>query len=147
MERLDHEVFQDAGFHHGQGQFATETNPGGRRFDATLEEVLHLITHEGYANTYPETFGEKPGTELAECLDRARGGHSGVCPAATRPCRGLPMMTAAVTTAASARNIYTGQSPQSLEHRTHLIAGRKYPMNGGSSTGHWYKKRPRESTS
>jgi len=75
MERLDHEVFQDAGFHHGQGQFATETNPGGRRFDATLEEVLHLITHEGYANTYPEMFGEKPGTELAECLDRARGGH------------------------------------------------------------------------
>ena len=75
LEHLDHEVFQDAGFHNGQGQFATETNPGGRRFDATLEEVLHLITHEGYANTYPEIFGEKPGTELAKCLDRARGGH------------------------------------------------------------------------
>ena len=75
LERLDHEVFQEAGFHHGQGQFATETNPGGLRFDATLEEVLHLITHEGYANTYPEVFGERAGTELAKCLDRARGGH------------------------------------------------------------------------
>ena len=75
LERLDHEVFQGAGFHAGQGQFATETNPGGDRFDATLEEVLHLITHVGYANAYPKVFGERPGTELAKCLDRARGGH------------------------------------------------------------------------
>ncbi len=75
LERLDHDVFQDAGFHHGQGQFATETNPGGDEFDASLEEVLHLVTHEGYAHAYPEVFGEKPGTTLAKCLDRARGGH------------------------------------------------------------------------
>jgi hypothetical protein len=75
MERLDPEEFQGAGFHAGQGQFAAETLPGGRRFDATLEEVLHLITHEGYANVYPKIFGERPGTELAKCLDRARGGH------------------------------------------------------------------------
>ena len=75
LDRLDHDVFQDAGFHHGQGQFATETNPGGKQFDATLEEVLHLITHEGYANAYPKIFGERPGTELAACLARARGGH------------------------------------------------------------------------
>jgi len=75
LDRLDHDVFQDAGFHHGQGQFATETNPGGKQFDATLEEVLHLITHEGYANAYPKIFGERPGTQLAKCLDRARGGH------------------------------------------------------------------------
>jgi len=75
LDRLKHDVFQDAGFHHGQGQFATETNPGGRRFDATLEEVLHLITHEGYARVYPKVFGERPGTALAKCLDRARGGH------------------------------------------------------------------------
>lgn len=75
MERLDHDVIQDAGFHSGQGQFATETDPGGNRFDATLEEVLHLITHVGYANVYPTVFGERPGTVLAACLDRARGGH------------------------------------------------------------------------
>ncbi len=75
LERLDHDVFQDAGFHSGQGQFATETKPESDRFDATLEEVLHLITHEGYAKTYPKIFGERPGTELAKCLDRARGGY------------------------------------------------------------------------
>lgn len=75
MEPLDPEEIENAGFHAGQGQFATETLPGGRRFDATLEEVLHLITHEGYANVYPKIFGERPGTELAKCLDRARGGH------------------------------------------------------------------------
>jgi hypothetical protein len=75
LGRLDHDVFQDAGFHHGQGQFATETNPGGDEFDASLEEVLHLVTHEGYAYAYPEVFGEKPGTTLANCLDMARGGH------------------------------------------------------------------------
>ena len=75
LERLDHEVFQNAGFHAAQGQFATETQPGGQRFDATLEEVLHLITHIGYAGAYPKIFGERPGTTLADCLDRARGGH------------------------------------------------------------------------
>jgi hypothetical protein len=75
LDRLDHDVFQDAGFHHGQGQFATETNPGGDEFDASLEEVLHLVTHEGYAYAYPQIFGERPGTILAKCLDRARGGH------------------------------------------------------------------------
>ena len=75
MDRLDGEVFERAGFHAGQGQFATETLPAGGRFDATLEEVLHLITHEGYANAYPKVFGERPGTVLAQCLDRARGGH------------------------------------------------------------------------
>lgn len=75
LERLDHDVFQDAGFHHGQGQFGTETNPGGGEFDASLEEVLHLITHEGYAHAYPDVFGERPGTTLANCLDMARGGH------------------------------------------------------------------------
>lgn len=75
LERLDHDVFQDAGFHHGQGQFGTETNPGGDEFDASLEEALHLVTHEGYAYAYPEIFGERPGTTLAKCLDQARGGH------------------------------------------------------------------------
>ena len=29
------------------------------QFDASLEEVLHIITHAGYANAYPEVFGEE----------------------------------------------------------------------------------------
>lgn len=43
-------------------------------FDATLEEVLHLITHVGYAGVYPAVFGETAGTVLADAMDVARGG-------------------------------------------------------------------------
>ena len=75
LDRFDFELFVENHLHHGQGQFGTETNPGNGEFDATLEEVLHLITHEGYAYAYPDVFGERPGTVLATCLDRARGGH------------------------------------------------------------------------
>ena len=61
-----------------QALWAEETIPGGAeqgRFDATLEEVLHLVTHEGYSRIYPEVFGERPKTKIAEAMDLARGGH------------------------------------------------------------------------
>ena len=56
---------------------AWETRPGGAangEFDASFEEVLHLITHGGYARAYPDDFGEFPGTTLADAMDKARGG-------------------------------------------------------------------------
>ena len=81
MERLDWGDIVDAGFEDGQGQFLAETAPSGGRFDATLEEVLHLITHVGYAGAYPSAFGERAGSELGRCLDRARGGRFGDVPA------------------------------------------------------------------
>ncbi|MFT4668030.1 MAG: hypothetical protein ACI8YQ_003619 [Polaribacter sp.] len=43
-------------------------------YDAALEEVLHLITHVGYAGVYPTIFGEEIGSELADAMDIARGG-------------------------------------------------------------------------
>lgn len=43
-------------------------------FDAALEEVLHLITHVGYAGVYPDVFGEEVESELADAMDIARGG-------------------------------------------------------------------------
>ena len=61
-----------------QGLFGEEALPGWTRrgrFDATLEEVLHLITHAGYAHVYPEVFGEKPGSQIAKAMDLARGGY------------------------------------------------------------------------
>ena len=56
---------------------ASETLPDGREsgeFDATLEEVLHLITSVGFQGAYPDVFGERPGTGLAKAMDVARGG-------------------------------------------------------------------------
>ena len=74
----DDEDDRDSRDRHLQGLFGEETHPGGAargRFDATLEEVLHSITQFGYAEAYPEVFGERPGSTIARAMDRARGGH------------------------------------------------------------------------
>jgi len=44
--------------------------------DATLEEVLHIITAHGFAKAWPEVFGEgpTPQTTLTKAMDVARGG-------------------------------------------------------------------------
>ncbi len=67
-----------------QGLWGSEVFPNGRaegRFDATLEEVLHLITHVGYARAYPAIFGEEAGSALAGAMDVARGGRFLTVPA------------------------------------------------------------------
>ena len=56
---------------------AEETIPGrgeDQDFDGALEEVLHLVTHVGLANAYPEAFAEAPGSRIATAMDTARGG-------------------------------------------------------------------------
>ncbi|MEM7371885.1 MAG: hypothetical protein AAF587_24940 [Bacteroidota bacterium] len=64
----------------GQDLGNDETHPSyvanGRTgtFDAALEEVLHIITHAGYAEVYPNIFGEMQGSEIANAMDIARGG-------------------------------------------------------------------------
>lgn len=68
----------------GQDLGNDETRPGWHlnksgAFDAALEEVWHIISHAGYANAYPEVFGEGAGTILSNAMDLARGGrHSGI---------------------------------------------------------------------
>ena len=61
-----------------QDLYGSETHPTGSSqangFDATLEEVLHLITHVGYAGAYPSVWGESIGTSLGNAMDIARGG-------------------------------------------------------------------------
>lgn len=50
------------------------TNGQTGQFDASLEEVWHVITHSGYANAYPTIFGENTGISLTNAMDIARGG-------------------------------------------------------------------------
>lgn len=57
---------------YGQDLYETETDPEDG-FDASLEEVLHLITGAGYARAYPEAFDEAR-SELTAAMDIARGG-------------------------------------------------------------------------
>ena len=64
-------VGQDLGNDETRPQF--HTNKTGE-FDAALEEVWHIISHAGYANAYPEVFGEGAGTTLSNAMDLARGG-------------------------------------------------------------------------
>ena len=86
MERLEMDLVEEAGYRFGQDLYGEETKPSflvdgrinapdGSYYDGALEEILHPITHYGYANTYPEVFGTKQGSILAECMDAARGGY------------------------------------------------------------------------
>ena len=60
-----------------QDLYGTETHPegsGAQGFDATLEEVLHLITDKGYSRVYSLQLGTDQGSLLCEAMDIARGG-------------------------------------------------------------------------
>ncbi|MDP7566566.1 MAG: hypothetical protein QF794_10700 [Candidatus Marinimicrobia bacterium] len=50
-------------------------NSSNVRFDASIEEVLHLITHEGYSKVYTSVLGELKGSAIANAMDKARGGY------------------------------------------------------------------------
>ena len=56
-----------------QDLYGSETAPTNG-FDASLEEVLHLITQHGYSKAYPDVFGEQYDSEIANYMDIARGG-------------------------------------------------------------------------
>ena len=86
MERMEMEPVEEAGYRFGQGLYGEETKPDflvdgkinapdGHYYDGALEEILHPITQHGYANAYPEVFGEVRGSTLAKCMDAARGGY------------------------------------------------------------------------
>jgi len=57
------------------------TNGHQGQFDAALEEVWHLITHNGYSAEYADAFGENTGSLLANAMDVARGGQFITIPA------------------------------------------------------------------
>ena len=86
MEGLEMNLVEEVGYRCGQDLYGEETKPDflvegkinapdGSYYDGALEEILHPITQHGYANAYPEVFGEERGTLLAKCMDTARGGY------------------------------------------------------------------------
>ena len=86
MEGLEMDLVEKAGYRFGQGLYGEETKPDflvdgkinapdGGYYDGALEEILHPITHYGYANAYPEVFGTRRGSILAKSMDAARGGY------------------------------------------------------------------------
>jgi len=66
-------IGQDLGNDETIPDYVTRGKKG--RFDASLEEVLHLITHSGYASAYPSIFGENNSSRISAAMDKARGGH------------------------------------------------------------------------
>ena len=86
MEGLEMDLIAETGYRFGQDLYGEETKPDflvdgkinapdGSYYDGALEEILHPITQHGYANAYPEVFGEEWGSTLAKCMDAARGGY------------------------------------------------------------------------
>lgn len=57
------------------------TNGQTGRFDASLEEIWHIINLAGHASAYPNVFGMEHGTKLADAMDIARGGYFKTIPA------------------------------------------------------------------
>ena len=61
----------------GLGAYETVDNyADGENHDASIEEIFHLITQQGYSNVYPGIFGESntSTSSLAKAMDVARGG-------------------------------------------------------------------------
>ena len=56
-----------------QDLYEGETGPL-RRFDASLEEVHHLILDTGWGAVYPDRLGVGEGSDLTRAMDVARGG-------------------------------------------------------------------------
>ena len=58
-----------------QDLYAEETAPTGGRFDASLEEIHHLILNGGWSRVYPKQLGQQSGSEIATYMNIARGGY------------------------------------------------------------------------
>jgi len=65
-------IGQDLGNDETHPSFVANGKTGS--FDATLEEVFHIITNAGFSQVYPDVFGTNIGTSLSDAMDVARGG-------------------------------------------------------------------------
>ena len=65
-------IGQDLGNDETHPNFVSNGKTG--QFDASLEEVLHIINNTGHSFAYPRAFGQNVGSDLANAMDIARGG-------------------------------------------------------------------------
>ncbi len=63
-------IFESYGL---QGLYGSETNPA-EQFDASLEEIHHIILNYGWAEVFPEELAQQRGSDIANAMDIARGG-------------------------------------------------------------------------
>ena len=56
-----------------QDLYGSETAPE-QGFDASLEEIHHLILNYGWAEVFPAQLGQKKGSDIANAMNIARGG-------------------------------------------------------------------------
>ena len=56
-----------------QDLYASETNPDVQ-FDASLEEIHHIILNYGWAEVFPDELAQQRGSDIAKAMDLARGG-------------------------------------------------------------------------
>lgn len=71
--------------HHAvQDLYDVETG-AHRRFDASLEEVHHLVFDTGWSQVYPERLGVEERSDLTRAMDAARGGRFEEVPDAYPP--------------------------------------------------------------
>jgi len=80
-EAMDSSAWTAAGYGATQFLYNDDILPT-TGFDATLEEVLHLISQHGYSVAYPDIFGEKKASEIADLMDEARGDYFETVPEA-----------------------------------------------------------------
>ena len=55
-------------------EIVTSSDTSGE-FDASLEEVFHLITDTGYSEIFPDEFGLRKDSLIGELMNNARGGY------------------------------------------------------------------------
>lgn len=76
MEDVGFSQFGRTSLGNVQGLYASETDPEDGSFDASIEEILHLVTQKGFSRVFAELDDSKAttGNVLSDAMDAARGG-------------------------------------------------------------------------